>query len=131
MKSRLFLIIVALLIGIVAPVGVSARGQIPPPPPYTGGGIGAWLGEDGSGPLFGFDDPWGKDMPFGIGGAGTPGFTGWLSDGNWTRGSNAGSPFGTGGGGGGVRRDTSYGCPWKCQSASMTGPCVPLCYCRP
>lgn len=135
-------VLVILSVFVAGSVAASARGQVPPPPPFVGGNIGGWMGDGGSGPLFGFDDPWGKDMPFGTGGAGTPGFTGWLSGGGWIRGSSAGNPFGSGGGpggggpggggpGGGTGGGRDYGCPGPCQSPSLTGGCRPLCYCRP
>ena len=52
-------VIVILVIGSLTAYG---RGQIPPPPPFIGGNTGDWLG---SGPLFGFDDPWGPGFPSG------------------------------------------------------------------
>jgi hypothetical protein len=55
------------------------RGQIPPPPPFSGGNAGDWLG---SGPIFGFDTPTGpgfNDTPPGGGGNGGSG-GGWGGD---------------------------------------------------
>ncbi len=132
MKNLIISSVAGVLIFIAGSVSAMGRGEVSPPPRFFGGDIGGWMGDGGSGPLFGFDDPWGKDMPFGAGGIGTPGFTGWLSDGDWTRGTRSGNPFGGGGNsGGGMVPDTSLGCPGVCQRPSVVGPCIPLCYCRP
>lgn len=63
-----------------------ARGAQPPPPPFSGGNVGSWLG---SGPIFGFDDGGGP-------GGGWGGVDGW---GGW--GSGPGGSGGYGGGNGG------------------------------
>lgn len=105
-----------------------ARGQVAPPPRFFGGNIGAWLGDGGSGPIFGFDDPWGIDFPFGSGGIGDPGFTGWIDAGEWTRGG--GGPFSGGPGGNGYPIDSTFGCGNDCEEPSVVGPCEATCYCR-
>lgn len=105
-----------------------ARGQLAPPPRFMGGNTGAWIGDGGSGPIFGFDDPWGIDFPFGSGGIGDPGFTGWLDGGDWTRG---GDPFSGGNNGGNGGSGDPDPCLNRCQRPTMVGPCRARCYCRP
>lgn len=114
---------------LASAVSSFSRGMLAPPPRWLGGNTGAWIGDGGSGPIFGFDDPWGIDFPFGSGGIGDPGFTGWLDGGEWTRGGGifTGGPGNNGYPGG----PGEPGCQDKCQKVTFTGPCVPLCYCRP
>ncbi len=82
----------AVLIGILAfMMGNVAygRGQTPPPPPFSGGNAGDWLG---SGPVFGFEDGGGPGGGWGgwwWGGGGTQG--GWGS-------GAGGNGYGPGGG---------------------------------
>lgn len=103
-----------------------ARGQVAPPPRFMGGNIGAWIGDGGSGPIFGFDDPWGKDFPFGGGSIMDPGFTGWLEGGDWTRG---GDPL-SGGNGNGNGEHEPDPCLNICSRPSIVGDCLSVCYCR-
>lgn len=116
-----------LAIVIAYPVMSFARGQVMPPPRFMGGNIGAWIGDGGSGPIFGFDDPWGKDFPFGGGSILDPGFTGWLDGGDWTRGGN---PLSGGNGNGNGGNGNYDPCLDACQYPSMVGDCVMICYCR-
>lgn len=107
-----------------------ARGEIPPPPPYTGGNAGDWLG---SGPVFGFEvpslgNPWkggglgaggGNSDPYGGSGGGPRGGGngGWggswwgldgpLGGGGWGGWGGWGSGLGPGSGGLGIDTDTS------------------------
>lgn len=109
-----------------------ARGMLAPPPRFLGGNTGAWIGDGGSGPIFGFDDPWGTDFPFGSGGIGDPGFTGCLDGGEWTRGGGIFSGGYTGGPGdpSNPNDPRNLGCTDKCEEPSLTGDCLPVCYCR-
>ena len=50
------------------------RGAIPPPPPFTGGNVGEWLG---NGPIFGFDDGGGPGGGWGGGYYDGGGWGGW------------------------------------------------------
>lgn len=50
----------AMILNVCACLTAYGRGAVPPPPPFSGGNVGSWLG---SGPLFGFDTPWGADFP--------------------------------------------------------------------
>ncbi len=88
--------VLALLLGLSSELAFS-RGQIPPPPPFTGGNIGAWLG---SGPIFGFEDGGGANGGWG-GSYFEPG--GW---GGW--GSGAGGSGGYGGMQGGRREGNGH-----------------------
>lgn len=116
---KTFVLFGLVLLFIISPPTLSARGRMPPPPRFLGGNIGDWLGEGGNGPIFGFDHPWGIDFPFGDGGIGDPGFTGYLG---WEP-MDFGGSGGYGGNGG-------PGCPGECQETSLTGPCIPTCHCR-
>lgn len=119
---------ILLVIFITSSVASSARGMVAPPPRWMGGNTGAWIGDGGSGPIFGFDDPWGKDFPFGGGGIGDPGFTGWLDGGDWTRGGSTFSGGNNGNNGGTGGHDE---CTDRCQENQWTnGNCIPICYCR-
>ena len=106
----------------------SARGMLPPPPPFTGGNVGAWLG---SGPMFDGQHPWGIDFPddwdkgggsdYGGGGSGYGG-----------DGPNDGYSYEKPLGGDGAKQDTTknYGCAERCQRPSLIGPCRDICNCR-
>ena len=98
----------------------SARGMLAPPPPFSGGNVGAWLG---SGPMFDGQHPWGVDFPD-----------------DWDKGG--GSDYsGSGGSGwelappGGFGyfppqdSTANFGCDEKCQAPTLTGPCRDLCEC--
>lgn len=119
------------LLHIAGSTFVSARGMLAPPPRYFGGNTGGWIGDGGSGPIFGFDDPWGKDFPFGGGSLNDPGFTGWIDGGEWTRG---GGPLSSGGGSGDTpgtgSGDSTLGCRNICERPTMVGPCLAACWCR-
>lgn len=61
---------------IIAHSSLFGRGQIPPPPPFSGGNAGDWLG---SGPIFGFDDGGGPNGGWGGGYFELGGWSGWGS----------------------------------------------------
>lgn len=132
MTMRIVALLGLVVATLIANSAISfARGQVAPPPRFMGGNIGGWIGDGGSGPIFGFDDPWGKDFPFGGGSILDPGFTGWLDGGEWTRG---GGPLSGGNGNGPGNGNDPHEpdpCVDRCQNATMVGPCVALCYCRP
>lgn len=86
--KRIILTLFAICISICGYPAVHARGAVPPPPPFSGGNAGAWLGH---GPVFGFDDGGGPGG--GWGGAWYDG--GW---GGWGSGSGGGGYTGGGGG---------------------------------
>jgi hypothetical protein len=95
------------------------RGQIPPPPAFSGGNAGDWLG---SGPIFGFDIPNGPGFDNSPGGGG-----------GGNGGSGGGYSWDWGGDGGGRHQfldsSNNYGCPGTCDAPSWTGPCRRACVC--
>lgn len=77
----------------------AARGEFPPPPPFTGGNIGDWLG---SGPIFGFEPPrpghpW-TGGGYGSGGGANGGWGGAWWQGNGPLGGDGGGAWGGWGG---------------------------------
>lgn len=75
---------------------IYARGEHPPPPPFMGGNVGAWLG---SGPIFGFDDGGGPGGGWGGGWYGGADGWGGLGSGSGGSGGYSGGSHGTGGSG--------------------------------
>lgn len=71
MNTLLRFVLIGLMAHSMMYVQATARGEIPPPPPFMGGNQGGWLG---SGPIFGFE-PGGGSMG-GWGG-------GWWLGGGW------------------------------------------------
>lgn len=117
MKSAVVLGILLIITFVDNTFDAAARGQIAPPPRYSGlGSAGAWMGR---GPMFDFDDPWGKDFPWGDDGGGSGGGGGdWIGYGGYFH------P-------GPDDNHNEYGCDGNCLVPSWTGPCIYLCMCRP
>ncbi len=118
--NNLYASICSALLLLIGYGELSARGQVPPPPPFTGGNIGEWLG---SGPLFDGDNPWGKDFPPGWGSSG-----GGVNPGSGGMGSGSGSRSGWRGT---FVQDTTsnFGCS-TCQRPTFVGPCIDICQCQ-
>lgn len=91
MKEILRLALMAGIIVTVVYIDAHARTRRAPPPPFTGGNIGAWLGR---GPIFGFEDGGGANGGWGGGYFELEPWSGW-------GGGSGGSGGGYGGAGGG------------------------------
>lgn len=80
---KTIIVIISALVAMTGYTALHARGMMPPPPPFTGGNTGDWLGD---GPIFGFDRGGGPGGGWG---------GGWYEGGGW-----GGWGFGSGGAGG-------------------------------
>ncbi len=89
MKRIFGIVLIGLYLQFSMYTQASARGEIPPPPPFTGGNTGDWLG---SGPIFGFEGGNGFGDPWKNGGGSNGGWGGSWWDGR--------GPLGSGGNGG-------------------------------
>ncbi len=76
MKRTFVSAALGIAVGIIAHSSVLGRGVNPPPPPFSGGNVGAWLG---SGPIFGFEDGGGSNGGWGGSYFELGGWNGWGS----------------------------------------------------